>query len=112
MCSFKYHSDSNRVKRTLLQLNVMRVADRVTVSPALTVSGGLRVPGDKSISHRYALLAAIADGRSTIAHYAPGADCASTLACIAALGAIVSRTAAPDDHEPPIITIEGRGVRG
>jgi len=90
----------------------MRVADRVTVSPALTVSGGLRVPGDKSISHRYALLAAIADGRSTIAHYAPGADCASTLACIRALGAIVSRTPAPRDHEPPIITIEGRGVRG
>ena len=90
----------------------MRVADRVTVSPALTVSGGLRVPGDKSISHRYALLAAIADGRSTIAHYAPGADCASTLACISALGAIVSRTPAPRDHEPPLVTIDGRGVRG
>jgi 3-phosphoshikimate 1-carboxyvinyltransferase len=90
----------------------MRVADRVTVSPALTVSGGLRVPGDKSISHRYALLAAIADGRSTIAHYAPGADCASTLACISALGAIVSRTPADRDHEPPLVTIEGRGVRG
>ncbi len=90
----------------------MRVADRVTVSPALTVSGGLRVPGDKSISHRYALLAAIADGRSTIAHYAPGADCASTLACISALGVIVSRTPASRDHEPPLVTIEGRGVRG
>jgi 3-phosphoshikimate 1-carboxyvinyltransferase len=90
----------------------MRVADRVTVSPALTVSGGLRVPGDKSISHRYALLAAIADGRSTIAHYAPGADCASTLACISALGAIVSRTPASREQEPPLVTIDGRGVRG
>ena len=90
----------------------MRVADRVTVSPALTVSGGLRVPGDKSISHRYALLAAIADGRSTIAHYAPGADCASTLACISALGAIVSRTPSRRDDEPALITIEGCGVRG
>jgi 3-phosphoshikimate 1-carboxyvinyltransferase len=90
----------------------MRVADRVTVSPALTVSGGLRVPGDKSISHRYALLAAIADGRSTIAHYAPGADCASTLSCISALGAIVSRTPAHSDQEPALVTIEGRGVRG
>src|SRR5215204_1225395 len=106
MCSFKYHSDSNRVKRTLLQLNVMRVADRVTVSPALTVSGGLRVPGDKSISHRYALLAAIASGRSTIAHYAPGADCASTLACVAALGAIVSRTPAGSDTEPSLVSID------
>jgi 3-phosphoshikimate 1-carboxyvinyltransferase len=89
----------------------MRVADRVTVSPALTVSGGLRVPGDKSISHRYALLAALADGRSTIAHYAPGADCASTLACVSALGAIVSRTPAARDGDPAVITIDGRGVR-
>ena len=90
----------------------MRVADRVEVSPALTVTGELRVPGDKSISHRYALLAAIADGRSTIANYAPGADCASTLSCISALGAIVSRTSAARDDEPPLVTIDGRGLRG
>lgn len=90
----------------------MRVADRVSVSPAQRVSGTLRVPGDKSISHRYALLSAIADGRSTIANYAPGADCASTLACLSALGAIVSRTSAPRDEDPPLISIEGRGLRG
>jgi 3-phosphoshikimate 1-carboxyvinyltransferase len=90
----------------------MRAADRVTVSPALKVAGVLRVPGDKSISHRYALLAAIADGRSTIANYAPGADCASTLSCISALGAIVSRTPAARDGEPPLVSIKGRGVRG
>jgi 3-phosphoshikimate 1-carboxyvinyltransferase len=97
----------------------MRVADRVSVSPALTVSGVLRVPGDKSISHRYALLAAIADGPSTIANYAPGADCASTLSCLSALGAIVSRTPAArlstslgTDEAPAIVRLEGRGVRG
>ena len=90
----------------------MRVADRVAVSPALRVAGVLRVPGDKSISHRYALLAAIADGRSTIANYAPGADCASTLACVGALGAIVSRTSARAGDEPPLVTIDGRGLRG
>ena len=90
----------------------MRVADRVAVSPARRVAGVLRVPGDKSISHRYALLAAIADGRSTIANYAPGADCASPLACVAALGAIVSRTAARAGDEPPLVTIDGRGLRG
>ena len=56
--------------------------------PRCRVAGVLRVPGDKSISHRYALLAAIADGRSTIANYAPGADCASTLACVGGLGAM------------------------
>ena len=90
----------------------MPVADRIAVSPAGRVAGVLRVPGDKSISHRYALLAAIADGRSTIANYAPGADCASTLSCVAALGAIVSRTASPAPGEPPLVTIDGRGVRG
>jgi 3-phosphoshikimate 1-carboxyvinyltransferase len=90
----------------------MRVADRVSVAPARTIAGSLRVPGDKSISHRYALLAAIADGRTTVANYAPGADCASTLSCIAALGAIVSRSAAPRDGEPAIVTIEGCGPAG
>src|SRR5215212_1281901 len=90
----------------------MRAADIVTVTPALSIAGELRVPGDKSISHRYALLAAIADGRSTIANYAPGADCASTLACVAALGAIVSRTPSNAPGEPPLVTIDGRGVRG
>ena len=88
----------------------MPVADRVTVAPARAVTGSLRVPGDKSISHRYALLAALADGRSTIANYAPGADCASTLSCLAALGASVSRTAR--DGEPALVTIDGRGLRG
>ncbi len=90
----------------------MRVADRVAVSPALRVAGVLRVPGDKSISHRYALLAAIADGRSIIANYAPGADCASTLASVAGLGAMVSRTPARAGDEPPLVTIDGRGLRG
>ena len=90
----------------------MRVADRVAVSPATAVAGVLRVPGDKSISHRYALMAAIADGRSTIAHYAPGADCASTLSCVNALGAGVSRVPGPRAGDPPLVTIEGRGLRG
>lgn len=90
----------------------MRVADRVAVSPARRVAGALRVPGDKSISHRYALLAAIADGRSTIANYAPGADCASTLACVGELGAGVSRMPARAGGDTPIVTIDGRGLRG
>jgi 3-phosphoshikimate 1-carboxyvinyltransferase len=88
----------------------MPVADRVIVAPTRAVTGALRVPGDKSISHRYALLAAIADGRSTIANYAPGADCASTLSCLSALGAAVSRT--PRDGEAAQVTIDGRGLRG
>jgi len=58
----------------------------VTVQPAARMRGRVRPPGDKSISHRYAMLAAIADGPSAIHGYSTGADCASTLACLRALG--------------------------
>jgi 3-phosphoshikimate 1-carboxyvinyltransferase len=74
-----------------------------TVSPARRVQGRLRVPGDKSISHRYALLASVADGPTRLENYAPGADCQSTLGCLEALGVDVRR-------EPErAVTIVGRG---
>ena len=53
-----------------------------TVRPARRVTGTVGLAGDKSISHRYALLAALATGRSTIAQYSQGADCAATLDCL------------------------------
>ena len=80
--------------------------DAAVVPPAQRVAGRTRVPGDKSISHRYAMLAALADGLSTIAGYSPGADCAATLGCVRALGAGVRQIG---DH---IFEIEGRGLRG
>src|SRR5262245_54999479 len=58
----------------------------VTVQPASSMRGRVRPPGDKSISHRYAMLAAIADGPSVIHGYSTGADCRSTLSCLRALG--------------------------
>ncbi len=66
-------------------------SDVVTISPARRVHGSVRLPGDKSISHRYALLAGIAHGESHFTNFSTGADCASTLACMAALGAKVER---------------------
>ena len=51
-----------------------------TISPAKSVSGIITVPGDKSVSHRYGMLTAIAEGESKIANYSTGADCQSTLA--------------------------------
>ena len=84
----------------------------VVVAPAVRVIGVIRVPGDKSISHRYALLGAIADGRTTIRQYAAGADCASTLGCLAALGVTIKRPAAAQIDEPALVVIEGRGLRG
>lgn len=76
----------------------------VTISPARRVQGRLRVPGDKSISHRYALLAALADGRSELMNFAPGADCRSTLACLRRLG--VEVTEGPGGG----VTVVGRGL--
>jgi 3-phosphoshikimate 1-carboxyvinyltransferase len=75
-----------------------------TVTPARRLRGRLRVPGDKSISHRYAILAGLADGRSTLSNYAPGADCGSTLACLQALGVEISEGSAG------AVTVMGRGM--
>ena len=76
----------------------------VTVAPARRLEGRLRVPGDKSISHRYAILAALADGRSELFNYAPGADCRSTLACLARLGVDVA------DASTGAVILLGRGL--
>ncbi len=62
-----------------------------TIRPARNVYGSLRLPGDKSISHRYAMLAAFAEGTSHLTNFSTGADCASTLACMQSLGAEVKR---------------------
>ncbi len=61
------------------------------IRPARNVYGSLRLPGDKSISHRYGMLAAFAEGTSRFTNFSTGADCASTLACMQALGAKVSK---------------------
>ena len=59
---------------------------RETISPARAIEGVITLPGDKSISHRYGMLAAIAEGQTTISNYSTGADCQSTLACMATTG--------------------------
>jgi len=56
------------------------------VAPGGSVSGVAELPGDKSISHRYAILAALAEGESEIYNYASAADCRSTLECLRQLG--------------------------
>jgi 3-phosphoshikimate 1-carboxyvinyltransferase len=58
----------------------------VIVRPARNFSGTLRLPGDKSISHRYAMLGAIADGTTRLQNFSTGADCGSTLRCLKTLG--------------------------
>ncbi len=70
----------------------MKTGSIVVVRPARSVAGALRLPGDKSISHRYAMLAAIAEGDTRLENFSTGADCASTLGCVRALGVEVERT--------------------
>jgi len=64
----------------------MKSDSSVVIRPARNVSGALRLPGDKSISHRYAMLGAIANGTSKLENFSTGADCASTLGCLRTLG--------------------------
>ncbi|MBI1872807.1 MAG: 3-phosphoshikimate 1-carboxyvinyltransferase [Acidobacteria bacterium] len=78
----------------------------MVVQPAGRVAGCIRVPGDKSISHRYALVAALADGPSSIEGYAPGADCHATLQALLHLGVPISR------DERGALTVHGRGLGG
>src|SRR5208337_4172218 len=58
----------------------------VTIRPARNFAGTLQLPGDKSVSHRYAMLSGIAQGTSTLSNFSSGADCASTLGCLHELG--------------------------
>jgi len=82
---------------------------KVTVVPAHSISGVVEPPGDKSISHRYAILAALARGRSEISHYSAAADCQSTLDCLARLGVGLERAGRNGDAG---VEITGTGIDG
>jgi 3-phosphoshikimate 1-carboxyvinyltransferase len=75
------------------------------ISPASAITGAITLPGDKSISHRYAMISAIADGESRIHNYSTGADCHSTLGCVRALGIHVEVTGTE-------VVIRGKGLDG
>ena len=75
-------------------------------SPSFSpLRGELRVPGDKSISHRAVMLGALARGTTEITGFLSGADCLSTISCFRALGV---RILQEKDH----VTVSGRGLRG
>ena len=75
------------------------------ISPASALTGAITLPGDKSISHRYAMISAIADGESRIHNYSTGADCHSTLGCVRALGIDVEVAGTE-------VVIRGKGLDG
>jgi len=80
----------------------MKVESIAVIRPARAIAGALRLPGDKSISHRYAMLAAIAAGRTKLENFSTGADCASTSACLRTLDVEWQR-------EGNSVAIQGRG---
>jgi len=73
------------------------------IRPASSLSGSITLPGDKSISHRYAMIASLAEGATRISNYSTGADCLSTLACMRAMGVEI-------EGEGTEVVIHGRGL--
>jgi 3-phosphoshikimate 1-carboxyvinyltransferase len=76
-----------------------------TISPGGNVTGVVELPGDKSISHRYAILASIAEGTSEIRNYSSSADCRSTIECMRKLGIEI-------DITPERVRVVGKGLDG
>jgi 3-phosphoshikimate 1-carboxyvinyltransferase len=75
------------------------------ISPASSVSGAIVLPGDKSISHRYAMIASISEGPTRILNYSTGADCHSTLGCVRAMGIEI-------EGQGTEFTVHGKGLEG
>jgi len=78
---------------------------RMKIRPAQRITGQVRLPGDKSISHRAALIAAVAEGQSLLSNFSTSADCASTLDCLRGLGVSIRR-------EGNEVLVEGSGADG
>jgi 3-phosphoshikimate 1-carboxyvinyltransferase len=74
----------------------------VRITPAHRFRGRFTLPGDKSLSHRLAILGAIAQGETWIHNFSTSADCASTLGCLAGLGVEIRRLG-------KTVAIQGRG---
>jgi len=75
------------------------------IQPANSLNGTIRLPGDKSISHRAAILSAMATGETRIENFATSADCASTLDCLRDLGVEIKK-------ENTTIFVKGVGKDG
>lgn len=79
---------------------------RFVVQPSTRVDGAIRVPGDKSVSHRALMLGAIAKGVSHVTGFLPGEDCLATMAAVRAMGIEVRQ------YNATTIDVVGRGITG
>lgn len=76
------------------------------IHPTQQLYGSTTVPGDKSISHRAAMFAALAEGRSQVRNFLPGGDCQATLGVLRSLGVAI------EEVSPSELTIDGVGLHG
>ncbi len=75
------------------------------ITPARRINGRVQLPGDKSISHRAAIIAALANGASRITNFSPSEDCAATLSCLRKLGVSIQ-------SEGSSLVVQGAGESG
>lgn len=73
--------------------------------------GTIRVPGDKSISHRAAILGGLSRGQTRVSGFLPSDDCLCTLAAMQAMGAGIQIPAGEDPDRPTTLVITGTGGR-
>lgn len=78
------------------------------IKPCASLRGEIVPPGDKSISHRAAILNSIAEGKATLTNFSPGGDCGSTLRCLRAIGVRVEQLST----SPYTVEIHGVGRKG
>lgn len=75
------------------------------LQPIQRLKGSIKVPGDKSISHRAVMFGSIAEGTTTVDGFLTGEDCLSTISCFKKLGVTIQQ-------EGEKVTIEGKGIEG
>lgn len=85
------------------------MSPQITVRPARRLEGAVTAPGDKSVSHRAAILNALASGRAVVDNFLPADDCLATLDCLRALGVDLSLERGEGGAR---LVVEGRGPDG
>ena len=75
------------------------------INPIHSIKGTIKVPGDKSISHRSIILGSIAKGKTSVRGFLLGADCLSTISCFRQLGIQIT-------VDQKLVTVDGKGLHG
>jgi len=83
-----------------------RITESLVCSPADCINGRIKVPGDKSISHRALMFAALAEGTTEINGFLSGEDCLATMAALQSMGVNIHQ------HSDDSVTVEGVGLHG